>query len=238
MQGQVSKDLTLMSYNIKIGKGMDNQVDLSRIAKVINHVKPDIIGIQEVDSMNSRTMFHQTEELAKMTDMHGVFAPAIPLGKGGKYGIALLSKEKSISIKNISLPGTEEKRILLIAEFNNCVFVNTHFSLTEKDQLTSVDIILNEVKRFSDKPVFFCGDLNAQPDSETILKLKNNFSVLSDFKTFTFPSDKPEICIDYIMLYKNEASNWIVKSFDFVYNEPLASDHLPIVVGAKIFDQK
>lgn len=229
-----SKDLTLMSYNIRIGIGMDSEVDLSRIGRVINHVNPDIVGLQEVDSMNTRTMVHQVRELAKMTGMHDIYAPAIPKPGGGKYGIAFLSKEKPLRFKNIGLPGKEELRTVVFVEFEDFVFINTHFSLTEADRLTSVDIILEEAKKFSDKPVFLSGDLNARPDSEPMAKFKENFTILSNPDILTFPSDKPRVTLDYIMYYNNDAKDRIIKSFDYIYDEPLASDHLPVVVGVRI----
>jgi endonuclease/exonuclease/phosphatase family metal-dependent hydrolase len=38
-----------MTYNIHVGVGMDKKLDLQRIADVINHEKPDLVGLQEVD---------------------------------------------------------------------------------------------------------------------------------------------------------------------------------------------
>ena len=39
-----------MSYNIRIGIGMDGETDLGRIADAINRITPDYVGLQEVDS--------------------------------------------------------------------------------------------------------------------------------------------------------------------------------------------
>lgn len=36
-----------MSYNIRIGIGMDQQTNLKRIAEVINKVQPDYVGLQK-----------------------------------------------------------------------------------------------------------------------------------------------------------------------------------------------
>lgn len=226
------KDLTLMSYNIHIGVGMDKKKDLSRIARVINHVSPDVVGLQEVDSMNTRTMEHQAKELAMMTNMYEVYAPAISMKGNGKYGIALLSKEKPLGFKRIGLPGSEELRVAVLVEFEDYIFVNTHLSLTEKDRVTSAEIILNEVRKYSDKPVFLSGDLNAEPNSEAISEFKKGFTILSNSPVPTFPSTGANVCIDYIMAYNNNVN--MVKNFSYVYDEPLASDHLPIVVGVRI----
>ena len=42
------KQLKVMSYNIHYGVGMDEKLDLPRIAKVISDEHPDIVGLQEI----------------------------------------------------------------------------------------------------------------------------------------------------------------------------------------------
>lgn len=44
-----------MSYNIRIGIGMDGETDLGRIADAINRITPDYVGLQEVDSVCERS---------------------------------------------------------------------------------------------------------------------------------------------------------------------------------------
>jgi endonuclease/exonuclease/phosphatase family metal-dependent hydrolase len=41
--------ITVLSYNIHHGEGMDGKIDLERIAKVITSVSPDFVALQEVD---------------------------------------------------------------------------------------------------------------------------------------------------------------------------------------------
>ena len=76
----------IMSYNIHHARGMDDVVDVERIAKVINEVNPDVVGLQEVDSVVNRSgtidMLHRLSEL---TGMHAVYGYSI-LHDGGKYG--------------------------------------------------------------------------------------------------------------------------------------------------------
>lgn len=45
-----------MSYNIRIGIGMDQQTNLKRIAEVINKIQPDYVGLQEVDSVDRKSV--------------------------------------------------------------------------------------------------------------------------------------------------------------------------------------
>ena len=99
-----------MSYNIRIGIGMDQQTNLKRIAEVINKVQPDYVGLQEVDSVCERSgWINQYAELARLTGMYPIFAPATERSKG-LYGIAALSRKKPRSYQYIPLPGKEEPR--------------------------------------------------------------------------------------------------------------------------------
>jgi len=42
-----TQQLTILSYNIHHGAGIDKKLDLQRIAKIISEVKPDIVALQE-----------------------------------------------------------------------------------------------------------------------------------------------------------------------------------------------
>ena len=46
--------LRLMSYNIRHGAGLDERLDFDRIAEVINREHPDVVALQEVDSVTQR----------------------------------------------------------------------------------------------------------------------------------------------------------------------------------------
>lgn len=53
--------LSVLSYNIHYGPGMDSKKDLQRIADVINSIHPDIVGLQEVaDSAMTETISQLT----------------------------------------------------------------------------------------------------------------------------------------------------------------------------------
>ena len=58
----------VMSYNIHHGEGIDQVLDLERIAKLILDAKADIVGLQEVDRGVERTAKRDLPaELAKLT---------------------------------------------------------------------------------------------------------------------------------------------------------------------------
>ncbi len=46
--GTAPSTLRLLSYNIRHGQGMDGQIDLKRIARVIADVSPDLVALQDL----------------------------------------------------------------------------------------------------------------------------------------------------------------------------------------------
>ncbi|MDR1645944.1 MAG: endonuclease/exonuclease/phosphatase family protein [Tannerellaceae bacterium] len=219
--------LRIMSYNVHNFVGMDGVRDYQRIAGLVNEVAPDVVAIQEADSATLRSEgVYTLGELSARTQMHPTYAPAIDY-QGGKYGVGVLSKEKPQAVRMIPLPGREEKRMLLVVEFERYAFACTHFSLTEDDRLASVALI-REAVRGTTKPLFLAGDMNATPGSPAQLALGEAFDLLSDPAVNTIPPGQPEECLDYIYIYKNNHPFRIVQQK--VIDEPLASDHLPLFV--------
>ena len=221
--------LKIMTYNIRHGAGMDDVLDLDRQAEVIRQAAPDVVALQEVDSVVKRSgRVDQAAYLASSLGMEGRFGAAIPLS-GGKYGVAILSKESPLSCRNIPLPGTE-KRTLLVCEFQEYVLACTHLDLDETCRLQSVPIILEEAARW-DKPFFICGDWNDEPSSKLITTMKRKFQFLNNLTAspanYTFPASSPKKIIDYIATYGH-----VIKSIRSrqVINEPNASDHRPVLV--------
>jgi len=219
------KKLRLLSYNIRNSKGMDNKTDYDRTVAVLKKVGADVIGLQEVDSVTRRSAgVDVLRLLADKTGMHAVYGAALPF-QGGKYGIGVLSKEKPLQHYTVPLPGKEEARALLVVEFKNYVVFNTHFSLTEADRQTSVAIVNEQAARFK-KPIYLMGDLNAEPSSPVINTLLQNWTLLSG-EAHTFPAPAPDRCIDYIFSRPTQKQKRVSTT---VIDEPLASDHRPVLV--------
>ena len=55
LSAQSQNSLRLMTYNIKNANGMDDVCDFQRIADVINHIHPEVVALQELDSMTHRS---------------------------------------------------------------------------------------------------------------------------------------------------------------------------------------
>lgn len=222
----------IMSYNIRNARGLDNVTDYKRIAGVIESVAPDVVALQELDSVTERSKgIDVLKEIADITRIHYVYGAAIPY-QGGKYGIGILSKKRPLSWKNLPLPGREEARTLLMVEFDDYVLFATHFSLTKEDQTTSVKII-NEQAKMYNKPVFLAGDLNAQPESEQIKALSKDWKILNNVKSFTYPANEPKRTIDYIMGFTANGKTYSVHQTR-VLKEPVASDHAPLFVDIRL----
>ncbi|MEA5080130.1 MAG: endonuclease/exonuclease/phosphatase family protein, partial [Dysgonamonadaceae bacterium] len=233
MSLQEQNSIRLMSYNIRNARGMDNVTNYQRVVDVINSAKPDIIAIQELDSVTNRSNGSDVlDVLSRNTFMYPSYAAAINYD-GGKYGVGILSKEKPLSVKRVALPGREEARILLIVELGSYYFGCTHLSLNAEDRLQSVEAIKREAKKL-DKPFFFAGDMNSTPDSPEQNSLKEVFTSLVSPNGNTYPADEPTICIDYIYGYKERENNWSRLTNMGVIVEKVASDHRPLYVDIRL----
>ncbi len=221
-------DTRLMSYNVRNGYGMDDSVSIARVAEVIKKEMPDVVAIQELDSVTKRCKgVYVLGELARLTGMYDTYAPAIDFN-GGKYGVGMLSKEKPLHVYRHALPGREEARTLLMVEFEDFVCGCMHLSLTEEDRLASISIIKEELGRFK-KPVFIAGDWNDDPNSEFIQQIQKHFTLLSAVNQFTYPADTPNITIDYVAVSQFIPVNF-KKREAYVVEAPVESDHRPVMV--------
>ncbi len=222
-----AKKVRVMSYNVHNCIGHDGIKSFKRCADIINDAQPDVVAIQEVDSMTRRNNCYVLGEMAKRCGYHPYFGKTIP-HQGGAYGIGVLTREKALSVEFHRLPCRKEPRGLLVVEFKKYYLLCTHLSLNQEDRITSVGIIRDIASKLK-KPVFIAGDMNARPKSETMLAFKEFTTVLNDQNKYTFSAKKPHRCIDYIL-----GTNGSFKSLnDHVYYESLASDHLPLYVDVK-----
>lgn len=193
--------LRVASYNIQHGMGMDGRLDYLRTARVLEKINADVVAVQEVDSMTRRTGHtYALGEIADAMRYYASYAAAIDFD-GGRYGIGILSRQRPLRIERRALPGREEARAIIVAEFKDYVFAATHLSLTEEDRMASLAII-TEIARASRKPFIIAGDMNAEPGSTFIGELEKDFHICSK-NAKSWPADKPQACLDYIAAYKS-----------------------------------
>ena len=232
------RELTVMTYNIHHGEGMDKKLDLARIARVIRDQKPDLVALQEVDAGTNRTNHvMQAAELGRLTSMHHAYGAAMDFD-GGKYGDAVLSRYKIVESRVISLgyrPGNRrEPRVAVMAIValpggERIAFISTHLDHTANspDRLEQAQAI-NEQTRDVREPAILGGDFNCEPGSPPMAELQKDWSVVSDRdSSLTCPADQPRTKIDHVLV--KPAKRWRVVDAR-VIDERVASDHRPVVV--------
>lgn len=225
--------MRLMSYNVHHCEGGDKRIDYERVAGVITREKPDFVGLQELDCTARRTAgVDQAEKLGTLTGLHVTYAKAIPL-QGGSYGVALLSREKPLSVIRKPLPG-KEPRVLLLCEFSDRWVGTTHLALQEENRVKAAQIVRDVIAENSGKkPVFMTGDWNARPQSRTLAEFRKTMKILSaergrTYSGFKMHAPESECCIDYIAVDKRSAGKFSVRE-TYVVPDIVTSDHCPVV---------
>lgn len=218
------QSLDLVTYNVRHGaEGIASVVEGASLA-----------AIQELDSCNRRSPVFQLEALSKALDGRPFhFARAFPFADGA-YGNGVLSKEPIDASFTVALPvaGGAEPRSMAIVETSECVFASVHLdhmsSEARMEQVRFINEWFREHYSGSLKPVFLCGDFNSRPESEVIGLMEENWERLSG-TDFTYSSDDPHGCIDYIFAYKDAAPVRVL-SASVLTSAGFLSDHFPVKV--------
>jgi endonuclease/exonuclease/phosphatase family metal-dependent hydrolase len=225
--------LRVLAYNIRHGEGMDGVIDLQRAARVINSLLPDMVTLQEVDSVVERTSeVHQAAVLGALTGMHAIFGAFFDY-QGGRYGMALLSKHPIQSYENHRLPDGLEPRTALAARLRigepgeEIILVSIHLYATAEERYAQVTRLV-EIYRDETVPIILAGDFNSRPDSEVMALLEKWWHIPDKGDDhLTFPSSDPDREIDYI-IYRPVDRFEVVDHR--VIDEPLVSDHRPVLL--------
>ncbi len=224
--------LRVLSYNIHHGEGIDSKLDLSRIAEIIRSVDPDVVMLQEVDQNVGRSgTVDQPNRLEELTGLRSIFGANIDL-QGGKYGNAILTRLPLIKHHNYQLANYDqgEQRGVLEAElwfFGMPLRVfGTHFDHRpdDRERMASAKAI-NLISDVSYPPAVLAGDINATRDTNVLKRLQEQWSIAGPDLP-TIPSTQPTNQIDFIFF--RPSNHWNVLETR-VLEEPLASDHRPIL---------
>ncbi|WP_421825778.1 endonuclease/exonuclease/phosphatase family protein [Larkinella sp.] len=224
--------ITVLTYNIHHGANTQEHNTIVQIGRLIREYKPDIIALQEVDSVTTRSRGQDhLGQLSRLTSMYPLYGSAIDF-QGGKYGTAILSKYPIIANQKMMLPNPDktEQRILQCAyvelsEKTTVRFCNSHLDhqspLNRSLQLAFIDKTLEN----SIQPVIWCGDLNTDPDDPEIEKLLDRWSDAGrDSHTSTLVGTGARI--DYILSLKQSELELVRYR---VLDVPKLSDHLPVL---------
>lgn len=234
----------VMTYNIQHGvdylkaKAVQYQqdlIDLDLMADTIRGFDPDILGLNEIRGRGVHPNYTaQAETLAAKLGYHAYFAPAITFENGGPYGNAILSKYPIGKAERILIPDPAvkdedayyETRCLLKAELDVpgglTVFV-CHFGLAKAEARNAVQTLVAQLDQ-QQGPCLFMGDLNLTPDNEIlspIFERLQDTAVRFTQPQLSFPSDLPEIKIDYIFTSRD------IEVLEAEIPAVTASDHRP-----------
>jgi endonuclease/exonuclease/phosphatase family metal-dependent hydrolase len=220
---------------------MDKKLDLKRIADVINHERPDLVGLQEVDRGVKRTEGKdEIGELAAMTHMDYAFAHNLDY-QGGQYGVAILSRFliQKIDHQKFENKREAERRGMIRVEVEidgrKVNFVTTHLDYQYEDGRV---FETEQLLRFLDGlkgPLIVVGDFNDEPAGGAYKLMLTRFADAwpgsrAKGEGLSYPADKPAKRIDYIFCGTGES----VRAKKVSLVTTLASDHLPVVAELEL----
>lgn len=241
-----ARRLTLLTYNIHSGVGLDKRYDLGRIRRVLNEERPDIAALQELECGSGRTALDdQAAVLARDLSLTTSFCATRAAG-AGTFGIGILTAFPILRQQQYDLSyGTErEPRYCLRADleiepgailhvFNCHLGLGARERTFQRNQMVSDAILLSKDLH---QPVIVMGDFNDRPIPIVNRKLRQHFTDAftaagkrwgPTFKFGPFP-----LRLDHIYL-----SRGIRVVECHVRNDRLArvaSDHRPVIATVEV----
>jgi len=200
-----SKNLKVMTYNIRGARTDDGEIKLDTIIREIKKLDPDILALQEVDYHLPRSHFeNQVEIIGKKLEMNYLYVPNLNFVIGS-YGNAILSKFPIMEYEYFQLPSKSESRGLVRAQINtgiqNIDVYATHLGLpyTERvDQVASLNTLISN----GPMPKLLLGDFNTKPTEIPIQSLRSVFIDPvreSHFNLTTYKHKNKATQLDYIL---------------------------------------
>ncbi len=218
------------SYNIHRCIGLDGRNDPERIARIIEEIDPDVIGLQEVESRFGTTLdIHQLNYLAEETGMQAVAGSTV-LRENSHYGNALLTRHRVCEVRTLDVSvGRREPRGILDVDLDvhgeKLRVLVTHLGLGSRERRRQTRMLLEAVAAHRDEPVVILSDFNEWfPWRRPLRSMHARLGkppVLN-----TFPAAWPIMALDRIWVAPRRNLAGIK-----VHRSPLAcvaSDHLPL----------
>ena len=194
--------ITVASYNIHGGVGVDRRRDVDRLAAVIAEIQPDVIGLQEVIRRDGTVDADQPAYLASKLSMTMVMGATRPIGTGS-FGNAILTRLPVIGSTTHDLShGRYERRGCLrvdVAVDGAIVHVfNCHFGRAFKERREQL-ALLGSLLAITDVqgPRVLVGDFNEWHRGPITRGLRQ-FPSPTSRVCRTFPSYFPIFALDRI----------------------------------------
>lgn len=226
-------DITFMTYNIHFGQGMDDLLNLERIAQNMLIDDPDIIGLQEVRVGRIETQgIDMTLWLAKRLGMDYYYFN--PINNPHEMGNAILSKYPILLKNGYELPSTHMERTVVhcLVEISSNLKIDvfsTHIGIRTENKTAQINFLIEKITEISTSSnQVLMGDFNLRNDS---LELGNVLTYFNDTAE-EFGAD-PRAYVDYIFAtgYLEILNSHVIT--DMLLNIDLpaeyGSDHLPVV---------
>lgn len=224
--------MNIMSFNVQHCMNyITRKIDFDVMANAINCCNADIVGLNEMFNEGPDEEYtNQVQELSKLTGLkYHYFAEAIN-EDGNPYGNAVLSRFPIISAETINIPDPnpktgnryyETRGMLKVKLENGYTVLVSHFGLNTDEQANGVK---TAIKNMEKKKTILMGDFNCKPNDSVLIplrKLMKDTADLFEKELLSYPSNNPEIKIDYIFV----SPDVDVISADIP--EIIASDHRP-----------
>jgi endonuclease/exonuclease/phosphatase family metal-dependent hydrolase len=227
----MDSSLRIASYNVHSCIGTDMRCDVARVARVIDELECDTVGLQEVFGRHGEQCDpQQLEELAAQTGMQAVAGPTL-LRTDGHYGNGLLTRRRVLDVcrHDLSFRKCEPRGALevdLEAGPGKVRVLVTHLGLWPRERRVQVKQILDVLRATPEGvPVVLLGDINEWlPVSRPLRWLHRLLEQAPSAPSF--PVWFPLFALDRIWVRPRAA----LRSFD-VHRSRLArvaSDHYPV----------
>lgn len=224
------RDLCVVTYNIHRCVGRDGVTDPSRVVEVLQEIKPDIAGLQEVSvDPKGGPKDRQLDYLRDATGLTSTFAPTRNLGTT-LYGNGLLTSGvlRDNQHHDLSVSG-REPRAAIDARIDlggrEIAVLVTHIGLDPKERRKQVGQLSNLL---SDSPfLILMGDFNEwRPRAKYLKPLDDRLGRLFSVPR-TFPTRLPLLPLDRIWVRPPAAL--LDLRVHRSATARVASDHLPLV---------
>jgi endonuclease/exonuclease/phosphatase family metal-dependent hydrolase len=222
--------LSAASYNVHRCIGLDGNQEPGRVARVLQELGADIVGLQEIDSRSDPAgQILQLERIADASGYHAIAGPTI-LRQEGHFGNALLTGGRTREIRRLDLshPGREPRGAIDVDLDVDGVIVRvivTHLGLRPGERRYQVKRLLDVLSMEGGRLTIVMGDINEWlPGSRPLRWLHRRLGRAPALRTF--PSFLPLLALDRIWVWPRKA----LQSIE-VHGTPAAraaSDHLPI----------